>query len=139
CPTNAVCIDESGEGLPPSLSIPSSLPTMDTLIILFGPEAWIIQVRMVGVGSALNEGFMLTEPGNGAVSDVIASNLLNAGGVAVFGFELISDDESGNLHTNPCLSLSPACGSAVEDGTFQLAFSGFTIGDHTFDVYLKSD
>lgn len=150
CPSGAVCIDESIEGQPPTVTSDSPFFISGTVSPPgpgqpSGPEVWQIRVRMSGAFVAFGRPgtFELLEPDTGTISDILAELGFTPFATSIeFVYLLASDDESGNIVNVDQAGFCPTtdqCGTAVEDGTFQLAQTGQATTAGSFDLYLKSD
>lgn len=118
-------------------------------------ECWRIDVIAQGqilVSWGSTYGLELSEPGTGVLSDSFGSAASvpdNSTDTSDISFQLFSDDLSGNLggRASVCQQQN-GCILGVEDGTFQPANQGLTVGDspngnttvnRSFDIFLKSD
>jgi hypothetical protein len=140
CPSGAVCIDESSEGQPPTVTTDSpSFVSATVTPVPNSPETWDITVIMQGALVSLGapRGLELIEPSNGLKSDSFSLVSAFSDGGAEFHFRLASDDESHIFDNAPfCPTF---CSQELETGMFQLAISGLAASSGSFDVYLKSD
>jgi hypothetical protein len=143
CPSGAVCIDEPSES--GVLNVTSDSPLFQgSTVLQLSDETWQIQITMSGAFRGFGDpfAFELLEPGSGTISDMLVSRFAEGSlSSTTFTYSFSSDDESGNIVNVDVAGFCPtlSCGTAVEDGTFQLAITGAATSAGSFDVYLKSD